>query len=139
MDDIDFQMQQILQEQISILSNKVRQIFKEVIQSVIYDSYTPTIYERTYQLPNAINIEVNNDELIVYIDGDLLSYYSAVDRRNVSPAVPYFLESGHSDDSGIDNMYHNYPSRNYLEEVKNRIVSELGLECRVINDKPYQV
>lgn len=138
MDWLNEQIQLNISQQLNQIKNRAKEILKESINKEIYSRYIPNEhmgYIRTYQLPNAVNIEIKGDSLIVFVDGDLLNYKSAVDDRNVSIAVPKFLR-GHNDNSGIYNWYHHYPKSNYLETAKQMIESELGLKCEIIDDPP---
>lgn len=140
MDDLDFEMQQILQQELNRISERIKAIFIECIEQEIYDRYTPSWYDRTYQLKNNVEIEINDGSILVYVNPDNMDYYSAYNReRDVTEAVPWFLTQGHKDNTGINNWFHNYPKSNYLEVAKERIQNELGLECEIINEKPSWV
>lgn len=138
MDWLDEQIKKSFNQQLNSIKDRVREIFKEALNQDIYNRRNPSEYDRTYQLLDAINVEIKDDSLIVFIDSDILNYTSAVDGRSVSSAVPRFLR-GHDDSSNIDNWYHHYPKSNYLETAKEMIESELGLRCEIIDEEPPMV
>jgi hypothetical protein len=122
------------------IQNDLQELFKQAIEEAVYDQYSPTVYERTYQLRDRFGVKFQGDKLIIYNDTDNMNYASAVDGRDVTGLVPYIINTGHSDDTGINNMYHNYPSRNFLslaKEMINRKYPELKVE--IISDTPPMV
>lgn len=83
--------------------------------------------------------DYKNNILYVYSDINT-GYYSAVDGRDVTPAISYWLQEGHSDGTGIDNQYHNYQGRNYLEKAEKMIKEKYpDLKLKIVNDLPPTV
>jgi hypothetical protein len=118
------------------IQKRCEQILREEIEKLVYDSYTPEVYERTFSLLEAVDSKITNDgSLLVYINEGALDYYSVVDGSNQSKNVPFYLNYGHEDATGIDNMYHNYPSRNFIESSAKRISNEFGIKVEIINDR----
>lgn len=119
------------------IQEDVKKLYSQAIDETVYQAYSPTTYERTYQLKDRVSCKLEGNKLIVYTDIDNMEYTSAVDGRDVTSAVPYFVLGGHSDDTGIDNMYHNYPGRNFLQRSKELIKQKYPeLEIVIINDTP---
>jgi hypothetical protein len=121
---------------------ELEEIFKQALDISVYNAYTPTEYNRTYALRNSVRSKIEDGKLLLYIDTDTLSYYSVYNtNRNVSEAVPFWIESGHMDSSGIENQFHDYEARYYLEQCKQLIISKYGntFEVNIINDIPPNV
>lgn len=136
-------MEEIKKEKKKILlsiQDDCKELLEDAIQTEVYDAYDPIEYERTYALNNSVNSHINtDDELYVFTDTNEGLYYSAVDGRDVSVAVPHFVNSGHTDNTGINNQYHNYEGRNFLEKAKELIDKKFGCDCEVIDDVPPKV
>lgn len=109
------------------------EILKEEIQKNVYGAYDPTVYERTGQLIDGLYFDVEADGSIL-IQWDIVSYVSVVDGSDQSDNVVNFVNYGHKDNSGIDNMYHNYPGRGFLESASERMAKELGVIVKVMKD-----
>jgi hypothetical protein len=63
-----------------------------------------------------------------------------VDGRLTSSIVPWLVEMGHKDDTGIQNAYHDYSGRRFLELAKELITSKYpDLKCEIINDRPISI
>lgn len=135
-DWIEREIQKQIQLGLKKIKNRVIQIFKECIQEQLYDRYSPEEYNRTYQMLESVDVIVKGDSIIVFNNPDLMTkgYESAVDGTDVTQYITTFLQ-GHDDSSNINNMYHHYPQANYLEVAKERIESELGLKCEIINER----
>jgi len=124
--DIDLEFQRMVELYLESIKKRVEELMKEAIQSEIYDNYNPTVYQRTYTFLNSVVATINPEgELFVHVDlneGD--QYYSLVDGSPQYLNLNNFIESGHSDSTGINNMYHNYPARNFLEKASELISQE---------------
>lgn len=133
---IEREIQKQVQLGLQRIKSRVIQIFKESIQQELYNRYNPEDYDRTYQMLESVDVIVKGNSIIVYNNPDLMTqgYKSAVDGTDVTPYITKFLQ-GHDDSSSINNMYHHYPQANYLEVAKQRIESELGLKCEIINER----
>lgn len=141
MDDFERQIQEIIKKEAVKIEKRAKEIFIECIHEYLYDRYEPTWYDRTFQLEDSVTTEIQGYSILVYIDTDKLDYFSAYDRnRNVSIAVPFWLTAtGHHDDTGINNWFHNYPASDFLEVAFERISKELGVKCEMILKKPPRV
>ena len=118
------------------IQKRCEQILREEIEKLVYDSYDPSMYERTFSLLEAVDSRVNeNGELLIYINEGALDYFSVVDGSNQSKNVPFYLNYGHQDSTGIDNMYHTYPARNFIESAAKRMSDEFGMKVEIINDR----
>lgn len=124
-----FQQTQQLTKEMTQDANK---LLKKNVKSKVYDNYTPTTYTRTKDLQNAITSDEN--EGITYFDDSRLNYKSNVTKKNVSEYVPKFINSGHKDDSGINNAYHNYPDRRFMEKTKRELEEIYSEGCCEIVD-----
>lgn len=110
---------------LELIKERVKEIYKESIQTQVYDSYFPSQYVRTDQLLDDIAVKINDDgSLVVYNDTNSMNYTSVVSGKNVSPYVAGWINYGHHDNSGIDNMYHNYEGRDFLFKAKELIEQE---------------
>lgn len=124
-----FQQTQQLTKEMTQDANK---ILRKNVKSEVYDNYTPTTYSRSKSLQNSIT----SDEIegITYFDDSKLNYKSNVTKEDVSQYVPKFLDSGHKDDSGINNAYHNYPAKKFMEKTKRELEEIYGDGCCEIVD-----
>jgi hypothetical protein len=105
---------------------------------LVYDAYTPVDggYNRTFSLLNSVDSRVTEDgDLLIYINEGDLDYKSAVDGSNQSKNVPFFVNYGHTDSTGIANMYHDYPARNFIESAAERISNEFVIKVEIVNDR----
>jgi len=128
------------------IKNRVLELYRQAIQETIYNAYHPTYYSdgfgnRTNQMLDNIAIKMEGGRLIVYTDTSKMHYYSAVDGRDVTELVPWMLQNtGHMDSTGIVNMYHYYPERNFLGRAEELIRGEFPqLNIEIILDEPNVV
>lgn len=142
-DDLYFQeiLKEYKKEYFTQVSLDLVELFKQALDISVYDMYSPTTYERTYMLRESFVARFNELEGSLYIYSDInTGYYSAVDGRDVSQALQWFIEEGHNDNSGIDNEYHNYAGRHYLEKAKELIEQNYpDIKIEIINDEPPTV
>ena len=85
------------------VGEELKDIFKEAIQEEVYDAYSPSKYERTYQLRDKM-VEITKStgdsvEVSVTHTGDHISYVNGTRFY-----VPYGLESGHTWGRGATNI-----------------------------------
>jgi hypothetical protein len=141
-DDLYFQeiLKEYRKEYFTQVSLDLVELFKQALDETVYD-IKATTYERTYMLKNSVVARFNELEGALYVYSDInTSYYSAVDGRDVSQALQWFVEEGHSDDSGINNQYHNYQGRHYLEKAQELIEQNYpDIKIEIINDEPPMV
>jgi len=124
---LDLEIKRLL-SQVSVACKK---ILEEEIEALVYNVYEPNTYERTNQLKNSIIYNISEDGSIhLLFDGQ--KYESYVDDSDQSENVPYYINFGHSDSTGIDNMYHNYPARDFMESAKRRMETELGVKVTIL-------
>jgi len=137
------------QYQISLngIAEEIKLLFQEAIQESIYDVSDPIRtgwYPRTDDFKNSVDVLVDiSGELFVYIDASKLNYYSVVNysktNKNVSDIVPWLLEEGHHNGS-LNDLYHNYEGRGYLENAYEKILSAFpGLLVTIINEEPDSI
>lgn len=98
------------------------------VQSMVYNSYTPIEYERNRSLINSITSKIEGEvgQGIVYFNEGILDHVSAVSGENIGILLPMFLDGGHQDDSNINNMYHNYPKRDFMQKTVDEINNKYG-------------
>lgn len=111
---------------------KTEEVLKEKVQKKLYDAYTPKKYVRTNNLKNSITKGTNK----VFFDKSKLNHTSTVTGEGVK-LVPQYTNFGHKDDSGIDNMFHDYPSRHFVEDTIKEMESneEFNIfDFEMIND-----
>lgn len=85
------------------VGEELKDIFKEAIQEEVYDAYSPSKYERTYQLRDKM-VEItratgDSVEVSVTHTGDHISYVNGTRFY-----VPYGLEGGHTWGRGATNI-----------------------------------
>jgi hypothetical protein len=141
--DISNELEKEFEKYLKSIEQKCRQILEECILDV-YMSYDPVQYIRTEQLLNSVNTKIEKNKLYVFIDTSIMRYYSAVDGRNVTEAVPYWINYGHHREiEGPIPMYDDYPDEFqgnfFIEVAAKRIKEELGVEVKIIRDKPPTV
>ena len=144
MDDIEELWNNISQQIISDMEavcKRVEELFKQAIDETIINVYSPNTYVRTYMFRESVKAHYDKNNDVIYVYSDINSgYYSAVDGRDVTPAISYWLEHGHEDDTGIDNAYHNYGERRYLERAEELIKKEYpDLDIEIIDEPPSKV
>ena len=141
-DDLKYIEQQIKLYQEDLLrqiQDDLKDLFQQAIQESIYDRYDPVEYQRSYDFLNQIGMKFVDDKLIIYNDINDMYYTSAVDDSEVTSALPWFLEHGHSDGIG-NNLYHDYSGRHYLEVCKEFIESKYpDMKVQIIDDEPSMV
>jgi|GEM_PF-1548830 len=129
------------------ISEEIKQLFEEAIQESIYDVSDPVRtgwYQRTDDFKNSVDVLLDiNGQLFVYIDTSKLNYYSVVNysktNKNVSDIVPWLLEEGHHNGS-LNDLYHNYDKRGYLENAEEKILSAFpGLIVTIVNEEPDRI
>jgi hypothetical protein len=103
---------QELEQQKKLAIEKTEEVLKEKVQKNLYEAYTPKAYTRTNNLKDSISKDDNR----VYFDEKKLNHTSKVSGQPVK-LVPQYTNFGHKDDSGIDNMYHDYPNRHFIEDT----------------------
>ena len=135
--DIDLEFQRMVDLYLESIKSRVEELMKEAIQTEIYDAYTPVSngYQRTYTFLNSVVAKINPEgNIFVHVDlNEGSQYYSAVDGSPQYSNISNYLESGHSDSTGINNMYHNYSSTSYLEKASELIKEEFpGLNIQII-------
>lgn len=137
MDDIDTQFQGMMDAYLESIKGRLEELMKEAIQQTIYDAYTPVEngYQRTYTFLNSVVAKINPEGNInLYVDlNEGSQYYSTVDGSPQYSNISEYLEGGHSDSSGINNMYHNYSPTSYLEKASELISQEFpGLNIEIV-------
>jgi hypothetical protein len=127
---------------LNTIKNRIVDIFKESIQESVYDvseSNGITWYERTEGFKNSVDIKWSGDDLLAYINTDMLNdYYSWINfnktDNKVGQYLGEFLEEGHHGENGFG-MYRDYEARHFLELAHYKIQNEFpGLEIRIIKD-----
>jgi len=124
--DLEAELQKQIDLYLKNISERVTKLMTDAIQQSIYDEYSPTTYKRTYTFLNSVNAHINPDgNIFVYVDiNEGTQYYSVVDGSSQYMNISNYLEGGHSDSTGINNEYHNYGARNYLEKAEELIHNE---------------
>ncbi|MCY6958284.1 hypothetical protein [Clostridium brassicae] len=115
-----------------VITKEANELLKKNVQEEVYDNYSPNIYKRTKDLQKSIKSD--KVEGFTYFDDSKLDYKSKVTGENVSMYVPKFLNYGHTDKTGIDNMYHSYPAREFMEKTKIELEEKYGEGCCEIVD-----
>lgn len=129
---------QSAKEALTEVKDECVQLYKDAIQNSVYDYYLPSQdgYDRTMQLIKNTESEItDNNELIVYSNGDAMDYFSVYGEDITGNDVLKFVENGHHQENAlVDNEFTNFESRDFLEDAKERIDSSLGIDSEVIKD-----
>jgi hypothetical protein len=137
--NVSQEIEKELERYLRSVENRCSQILEEEILNM-YFAYDPVQYTRTEQLLNGVRTKIEKNKLFVYIEEDL-NYYSAVDGRHISGEhVAYWTNYGHHrkiEDPTL--MYDDYDGNYFIEVAAKRIKEELGLDVKIIKDKPPQV
>lgn len=144
MDDVEELWNNISQQfnsNIKIICKRVEELFKQAIDETIYEAYSPNTYDRTYMFRDSVKAHYDENEDVIYVYSDInTGYYSAVDGRDVTPAISYWLEHGHEDNTGINNAYHSYSGREYLRRAEELIKKEFpDLDIEIVDEEPFKV
>lgn len=129
-------MKEYINDTLEEFKNKINEIFKDSLNIGLYNIYTPSTYERTYNLINSVRtyIDYNNNNLYVYCDVNEGTYFSNVTNEDIGQYLPeWLMDTGHNDNTMIDNEYHNYEVRSVLGIAKNRIEYETGLVVDIVD------
>jgi hypothetical protein len=134
-----YEKEQVLNEfkiYLKSIQKRCVEILQEEIYTSLYLKYEPTQYERTFQLLQNIISEsdLKDGAIYIHLDEENSVYTSAVDGSPQTENIPFLLNYGHTDGTGIDNMYHNYPARYFMEKAARRIRKELGVRVAIIKD-----
>lgn len=130
-------IEEYIHDTLEEFQDKINQIFKDALNSELYNIYTPNTYERNYNLLNSVktHIDYNNNSLYVYCDINEGMYFSNVTGEDVGQYLSdWLMGTGHHDNSSIMNEYHNYNFRDVLQVAKDRIESETGLEVEIVDN-----
>jgi hypothetical protein len=119
---------------LSSIAAECEQILRDAIYDDVYMSYDPKVYERNEQLLNNIDMEMGTDGAIrLFFSG--LNYRSEVDGSDQSDNVPFYINDGHIDGTGINNMYHTYPKRHFMEDAAKKIRALFGVKVTILKDQ----
>jgi len=120
-----------LKQRLEVLKGLVLEDFKKAVWINVYATYKPEIYKRTYSLINSLTVsEVKQENNSIYFDitfdKSKLTHYSLFS-SNVDVYIPPLIDEGHKQ-NGYDKVdyFHNYPARNFIEEVLYFIKSDLN-------------
>lgn len=134
------QLEQEFKKYLKSIQKRCVEILQEEIYTSLYTSYEPTSYQRTFQLLENIisEIDMTDGSIYVRLDTDNSVYYSAVDDSSQTDNVPFYVNYGHKDGTGINNKYHNYEGRHFVEKAAKRIKKELGIRVKIIKDQSIE-
>lgn len=117
--------QDIMEKEISTMTKEVQKSKK---QSEVYDAYTPTQYDRTYEFLNSNDTKLdkkvykNNIYMFVYTPTTLEfmgRHPSWVDGSNQNKNIPYWIQNGN------DSPLFSYEARDYITPTRNEIDMKL--------------
>lgn len=140
MEEIWAEIEGHLQATLNSIGEDVVKLFKQAIQTEIYDYYEPTAYERTDMFINSVTFRYNWEDSALLVFSDInTGYYSAVDGSDQSENITNWLEDGHSDGIGSSeekkNQYHQFEGRHFLEEAERLIKKKYPfLEVEIFNE-----
>ena len=114
MDSLRAEFQAQVDAYLESIKNRISELFKQGIQESIYDYYSPTEYNRTYNFLNSVRTDIDLVTGKMFVYADVTSgYVSAVSGKDVSDSISNWLNKGHYDYKG-SGEYHSYEKRNYL-------------------------
>lgn len=114
-------------EYLLAVQKEAQKIYKDNIETSVYQAYQPTKYIRTGALENSVTSTLDGDTILLYNDNSQMNYYSAVSGKSVSgDDVVKWTNYGHNDDTGIGGVFHDYNGRQYLQETKDDIENEFS-------------
>lgn len=102
----------------------------EAIWDNVYANYDPIEYERTYQLLNSVTSSYkmgnNSFEIRVFCDPEKM-HHIANKPYGMPVYVPVLTDDGHTQKGfeGTNDMYHDYPKRDFLNIAIKKIEQEL--------------
>lgn len=123
-------------EYLTEAQKEAEKIYKENIDTMVYQSYQPVQYERTYALEDSVTSTLEGDTVYLYNNGSNADYYSAVSGEVVGMNnIVKFINYGHQDSSGIGGMFHDYPARGFIEQTKEDIENEMpDIKVEILNE-----
>lgn len=120
-------------------------MFKDAIQTEVYNHYSPSWYSRSNQLIDSVTARIEGNNILVYIDDSVLNYNSWINfidtGKEVGSAIPYWVESGHNGAYGTGE-YRDFEPRKYLEKAQQLVIEkykEYGITVEIVNDIPARV
>lgn len=118
-------------KQINVIRGIGEHRLREAIWDTVYASYSPKEYRRTFELLNSVSsefkIDNNKVEIYVFCDSDKMNHF-ANKPYGMSVYVPVLLDSGHIQKGyeGTNDMYHDYPKRDFLNEAIEEIQKDMN-------------
>ena len=103
-------------------------ILRKNIQELVYNSYNPTTYNRTFDLIGSIGHVFSIDNGIIYFNASNIGHTNSKG-SNVGSYTPKWIDEGHEDSTGIDNMFHNYPARDFIDKTITMLEQKYGEGC----------
>jgi|GEM_PF-3863874 len=120
-----------LSRQLKEIVEDAEEILRKNVQSEVYNSYNPLKYNRTFDLYTSIEHVFSIDNGIVYFNANNIGHTNS-NNEKVGMYTPKWIDKGHSDSTGIDNMYHNYnPPRNFIDKTIEELEQKYGKDCVV--------
>jgi hypothetical protein len=118
----------------SVVKEQCIRILQEEITRathVLKESYDPT-----NKLANSVIAEVDEEGVLtVHMNWDSLDVYSNSPNSYSAPQwVDTWVNEGHTDNTGIDSLYHSHPATNFMESACYRVKAELGLNVMLVKD-----
>lgn len=112
--------------------NDIRRLLYQAVQEKVYNSYYPSIYQRTDSLKNNIVIDVDTSSGILYALYKPTGYfsfipgYTGMSSDEITDNVPYWVNVGHKVPNGAY-----YDATNYIEYAVDLIENNLGFPVEV--------
>lgn len=127
----DFEKYIILEamKEVKEVTEDADRLLKKNVQSELYDNYTPKVYTRTNELKKSITSKIEATEGITYFDESKLNHTSVVTGEPSGKYVPMWTDQGHKDSTGIENKFHNYEGRNFIDKTINELEEKYGKDC----------
>ncbi|GCD11411.1 hypothetical protein [Clostridium tagluense] len=116
------------QNEIKVITRDAEKLLKKNVQSELYSQYIPKAYTRTNELKNSIVSRIDSTGGAVYFDNTLMNHTDA-SGNDVGMFVPKWTDMGHKDNTGIDNLYHSYEGRNYVDKTILELEAKYGEGC----------
>ena len=118
-----------MEKEIAKITHAAEKLLKKNVQSELYDNFKPSVYKRTNELKNSITSKIDINEGVVFFDEQKINHTSVVNDEPVGKFTPKWTDMGHHDSTRIDNKFHNYPEKNYVDRTIKELEQKYGEGC----------
>jgi len=129
------QLEQFIKSQVKEsakdLGKYIAEETKQQIDNDIYQSYSPSVYERTYELKESIKSKTekeskNNIEIVIEHDENAMHHTSIVTGENVGSELADWIQRGQVPNIFNNNSYPWTQPRPYMENTVEKLENNKG-------------